>query len=42
MIRRTILSLIAVLLCCSTNAQVAKWMLKPDYDAISINNVGLL
>ena len=42
MIRRTILSLIVTLLCYSANAQVAKWMLKPDYDAISINNVGLL
>lgn len=40
--RKTLLSLVALLLCTTSYAQVAKWMLNAEYDAITVNNVGLL
>ena len=40
--RKTLLSLVALFICAASNAQVAKWMIKPQYDSITINNVGLL
>ena len=42
MMRKTLLSLVALLLCTTSYAQVAKWMLNAEYDAITVNNVGLL
>ena len=40
--RKTLLSLVALLICATSNAQVAKWMLNAEYDSITVNNVGLL
>ena len=40
--RKTLLSLVALFICAASNAQVAHWMLPPDYDAITVNNAGLL
>ena len=40
--RKTLLSIVALLLCTTSYAQVAKWMLNAEYDAITVNNVGLL
>lgn len=40
--RKTLLLLVALFICATSNAQIAKWMIKPQYDSITINNVGLL
>ncbi len=40
--RKTLLSLVALFIYAASNAQIANWMIKPQYDSITINNVGLL
>ncbi len=42
MIRKVLLSLLAALICYSADAQVAKWLINPEFDSITINNIGLL
>lgn len=41
MLRRSLLSFVMLCFAIAASAQVAKWGLKPEYDKITINNIGM-
>ena len=41
MIRKTLLTLLLTFAFVVANAQVARWMIEPQYDSIRMNNIGL-